>query len=82
MPPRHRQISIFAPVLVAGFLIAIGSFSAGAEALFVTVRDIRSSEGKIRIALYDSADDILVDGQSAATRPSSCSAGPRKPSGP
>ena len=82
MPPRYRQLSIFARVLVAVFLIAIGSFSADAETCVVTVRDIRSSEGEIRIALYDSADDFLVDRQTAATRPSSCSAGPRKSSGP
>ena len=81
MPPRHRLLSyFFAPVLVAVFLIAIGSFSAGAETLVVTVRDIRSSEGKIRIALNNSADDFLVDGQTATTRPSSCGAGSRTPS--
>ena len=32
------------------------------------MRDIRSSEGEIRIALYNSADNFLVDGRTAATQ--------------
>ena len=39
-----------------------------ADTLVVTVRDIRSNEGDIRIALYNSADNFLVDGRTAATQ--------------
>ena len=41
--------------------------SARADSLVVTVRDIRSNEGDIRIALYSSADSFLVDGRTTAT---------------
>lgn len=81
MPPRHRLPSFScARPLVAVFLIAIGAVSSGAKTLVVTVRDIRSSEGEIRNALNYSAEDFLVDGRTAATRPTCCSAGSRKPS--
>ena len=34
----------------------------------VTVRDIRSNDGNIRIALYNSTDNFLVDSRTAATQ--------------
>ena len=61
MPPRYRLLKIFAPALLAVFLIAGGALTSYAEMLVVTVRDIR-------IALYNSADDFLVDGHTAATQ--------------
>ena len=68
MPPRYRLLKIFAPALLAVFLIAGGALTSYAEMLVVTVRDIRSSDGDIRISVYNSADSFLVDGQTAATR--------------
>jgi len=68
MPPRRRLLSIFALLLTAVFLIFAAAHSAHADSLVVTVRDIRSNEGDIRIALYSSADNFLVDGRTAATQ--------------
>ncbi|MDP7345042.1 MAG: DUF2141 domain-containing protein, partial [Alphaproteobacteria bacterium] len=68
MPPRYRLLKIFAPALLAVFLIAGGALTSYAEMLVVTVRYIHSSEVDIRIALYNSADDFLVDGHTAATQ--------------
>ncbi|MDP6818298.1 MAG: DUF2141 domain-containing protein [Alphaproteobacteria bacterium] len=61
-------MKIFVPALLALILIVGGALPSSAEMLVVTVRDIRSSEGDIRIALYNSADDFLVDGHTAATQ--------------
>ena len=66
MPLHRRLLSIFVLVLAVVFSIAGETPAARADTLVVTVRDIRSSEGDIRIALYNSADNFLVDGRTAA----------------
>ncbi len=68
MSPRRRLLSAFLPALLFAIIIAIGVLPASAETLIITVRDIRSSDGDIRISIYSSADSFLVDGQTAATR--------------
>ncbi|MDA0229868.1 MAG: DUF2141 domain-containing protein [Proteobacteria bacterium] len=68
MTPGRRLLSIFALLLTAIFLISATMHSARADSLVVTVRDIRSDVGEIRIALYSSADNFLVDGRTAATQ--------------
>ncbi len=75
MPPRRRLLSIFTPALLAVLLTAGGALSSSAETLVVTVRDIRSSEGDICIALYNSAENFLVDGQTTASQSLSAQAG-------
>jgi len=54
--------------MTAVFLIFTAMHSARADSLVVTVRDVRSNEGDIRIALYSSAYNFLVDGRTAATQ--------------
>ena len=60
MPPHHRLLTVFLSSLIAVFIIAAGALSADAETLVVQIRDIR---GKIHVALYNSAESFLVDGQ-------------------
>ena len=68
MPPHRRLLTVFLPVLIAVFIILSGVLPASAETLVITIRDIRNSDGDIRIAVYNSADSFLVDGQVAASR--------------
>ncbi len=68
MPAHRRLLAVFLLTVMAVFTIAAGALPAGAETLVVTVRDIRSSDGEIRIAVYNSADSFLVDGQVTASR--------------
>ncbi|MBT3170706.1 MAG: DUF2141 domain-containing protein [Rhodospirillaceae bacterium] len=75
MPPRRRLLTVFLSVLIAVFIIFSGALTASAETLVITVRDIRNSDGDIRISIYNSADSFLVDGQVAATQTLSAQAG-------
>jgi uncharacterized protein (DUF2141 family) len=75
MPPHRRLLTIFISTILSALIIATGFLPASAETLVVTVRDIRNSDGDIRIALYNSADNFLVDGQTAAMRTLSAQAG-------
>ena len=68
MTARSRLLTIFMPALLSALKYAAGIMLAGAETLVVTVRDISSSDGDIRISLYNSADNFLVDGQMTATQ--------------
>ena len=63
MPPHQRLLTVFLSSLIAVFIIAAGALSADAETLVVQIRDIRNSDGKIHVALYNSAESFLVDGQ-------------------
>ena len=63
MLPHHRLLTVFLSSLIAVFIIAASALPADAETLVVQIRDIRNSDGKIHVALYNSAESFLVDGQ-------------------
>lgn len=65
--PRRIFLNI-ALELVAVFAMVAVAPSAHAETLVVTVQDIRNSDGEIHISLYNSTDNLLVEGQMAATQ--------------
>jgi uncharacterized protein (DUF2141 family) len=65
---RRRFPTTFLFALLSAIIFVVGVLRASAETLTITVRDIRSSDGDIRISVYNSADSFLVDGQTAATR--------------
>lgn len=68
MPLRSPPLSKFALLFATVFVISAVMHSERADNLVVTVRDIRNKEGDIRIALYSSSDNFLVDGRTVATQ--------------
>ena len=68
MPLRSPPLSKFALLFTTVFVISAVMHSERADNLVVTVRDIRNKECGIRIALYSSSDNFLVDGRTVATQ--------------
>ena len=65
---RRRFPTTFLFALLSAIIFVVGVLWASAETLTITVRDIRSGDGDIRISVYNSANSFLVDGQTAVTR--------------
>src|SRR5690606_10513858 len=58
-PPTHFMETVMQAIRIAAALVLIVSGAASAADLTVRIDDVKSAQGNIMVALYDSADSFL-----------------------